>query len=122
MRLYMGHGVRSNCTRACPKRQGATSGWVVDELVAGRIMDGLHPNSPLILQARVHLSMKENSNEAEKAALMGQIQELERRVEDLEEQQEQILAIQDRLAHYNEGGLNENHQRTSSQPESEPGQ
>ena len=122
MRLYMGHGVRSNCTRACPKRQGAASGWVVDELVAGRIMDGLHPNSFLILQARIQLSMKDNEHQAEKSSLTKQIQELQRRVEELEELQRQIMDIQDRLAYYDEGVLNENHQGSSSQPETEPAQ
>ena len=122
MRPYMGHGVRSNCTRVCPKRQGATSGWVVDELVAGRIMDGLHPNSFLILQARLQLSMKDNAHEAEKASLRREIQELEGRVQDLEEHQQQIMDIQDRLAHYDEGVLNENNQGSSSQPGTEPAQ
>ena len=74
MRPYMGDGVRSNCTRVCPKRQGATSEWVVEELVAGRIVDGLHPDSFLILWARLHLSCKENSYVAELEALRPAVQ------------------------------------------------
>ena len=122
MQPYVGRGVRSNCTRVCPSRQGARRGWVVDELVAGRIMDGLHPQSPLLNQARARLMLKENSTAADMAALNDQIMDLERRMEDLEEQQEQLRAIQDRLASYNTGSQPANHQRTSSQPESEPGQ
>ena len=95
---------------------------MVDELVAGRIMDGLHPQSPLLNQARARLMLKENSTAADMAALNDQIMDLERRMEDLEEQQEQLRAIQDRLASYNTGSQPANHQRTSSQPESEPGQ
>ena len=94
---------------------------MVDELIAGRIMHGLHHQSPLIAQARARLMLKENSNAADMAALDAEIIELERRMEDLEEQQEQVRAIQVRLAHYNAGGHVANHRRTSSQPESEPG-
>ena len=117
---YLGRGSRADCSQLCPSRLGARRGYVVDELAAGRIVPGLHPQSPLILQARRRVMRRADSNNADLAVLREQILELVRRREDLEEEQALEAWILARLHQYRTRGHDANQRGTSSQPEPEP--
>ena len=117
---YVGRGDRSHCTQACPSRRGQGRGYVVDELVRGHIVEGVHPRSRLIIEAQARLMCNAQTNAADIQALQDQVAELENRIRILEQRRQEMRTILLRLAFYNAGGHDASQRSNSSQPESEP--
>ena len=117
---YVGRGDRSNCTDVCPARRGERRGYVVDELVRGHIVEGLHPRSRLIIEAHARLMYDAETNAADIEALRERVAELANRIRSLEQRRQEMDTILRRLAFYNAGVHDANQRGNSSQPESEP--
>ena len=115
-----GAGDRSNCTQECPCRRGQRSEQVLDELVRGRIVEGVHAQSPLLIQALERLMVLTEQNAAATAALNDRVSELEHRIQGCERQRSEYRNILIKLAYYNGGGYDICQRSTSSQPASQP--
>ena len=120
MQPYVGRGDRSNCTPLCPSRRGLGREFVENEIVVGRMVEVLHPQSRLVMDAIERLMQDIETNEEESEALEAQVTELQDRIVILEQRRHQMRNTLFRLALYNaRGGQDANQRRNSSQPESE---
>ena len=112
---------RSNCTQVCPSRRGQRRGDVVGELVRGRSVEGLHPRSPLIIQAQARLASNAQTSGSGALASRDEVTELENRIRLLEHQRDEMRTIILTLQIQGASGHDANQQNNSSWPESESG-
>ena len=93
-----------------------------NEIVVGRMVEVLHPQSRLVMDAIERLMQDIETNEEESEALEAQVTELQDRIVILEQRRHQMrTTLLFNLALYNSrGGQDANKRRNSSQPESEP--
>ena len=117
---YAGRGDRSSCTQDCPLRRGLTRGSVVNQLVRGLYVQGVHLESPWFQEAKVRLLQQAQTITADIEALQAQVAELQNRLRGLEQRKEEICQILLGLAFYDTADHDANQRSNSSQLESEP--
>ena len=117
---HVGADDRSSCTRECPSRRGQQSEQVMDELVRGRIVEGVHRRSPLLIEAQQRLMVLTEQNAAAIDALYDRVSVLERSIQTLELRRHEYRNILIRIAYYNGGGYDILQRSASTQSASEP--